>query len=194
MRGSVVVCSWGADAAGKSTAELLTLGRAASHALSVDLDWLVLGSPPDDAQGLAARFGASHIDFVADPALGEAGAGPDRSVEALARYCAQSAPLVLLMGQTYDARLVAPRLAGRLGVGVVMNAVDIGLTESGQIEVTATAYGGDTRAAYVFRDARPCIVAVTPGAVDPAPLAEPAAVPPVRALMLDLGDVTERIV
>lgn len=193
MSGPVVVCSWGAGAAGKDTEEVLSLGRKAAGALGADLVWLLLGPLPEDAQAQAARYGAVRIDAVGDAALTGDEAGPDRLVEALAQYCGQAAPEVLLFSQTQDSRLVAARLAARLQAGVVINAVDLALGDGGRIEVTAGAFGGDTRAVYVFGAARPCIVAVTPGAVDPEPLTASAVMPPVRDVAVDLDNVTERV-
>jgi electron transfer flavoprotein alpha subunit len=192
MNEPVVVCSWGAGAAGKGAEEVLSLGRKAAAALGTELDWLVLGPLPEEGQTLAARYGVAHIDVIGGMAA-DGDDGPDRLVEALARYCGTASPRVLLVSQTHDARLVAARLAARLHAGVVMNAVDLALGDAGAIEVTAGAYGGDTRAVYAFADARPCIVAVTPGAVDPEPVAVPGAMPAVRDVPIDVSDVTERV-
>ncbi|MGD9891815.1 MAG: electron transfer flavoprotein subunit alpha/FixB family protein [Dehalococcoidia bacterium] len=193
MNGPVVVCSWGTGAAGKGAEEILTLGRHAARSLGTDLAWLVLGPLPEAAQTHGARYGVARIDAIPDPALGGVEAGPDRLVEALTEYCVQELPEVVLVSQTQDARLVAARLAARLQTGVVMNAIALALGEDGAVEATAGAYGGDTRAVYAFDDARPCIVGVTPGAVDPESLAGPAAIPPVREVPVDLSDVTERV-
>ena len=39
------------------------------------------------------------------------------------RYCQQESPALVIFSQAADTRLVAPRLAGRLGAGVVMNGL-----------------------------------------------------------------------
>ena len=192
MATPVVVCTWGAGPDGLPSGidELLTLGRKVSAALNGSLHWLILGATPARAGAVAAQFGAAGVDRVADSKL--EGFSADAFVEALAQYCAHVAPRVVLFGQTFDARLVVPRLAGRLGAAVVMNATDL---EAGAdaVRVTAAAYGGDTRAVYELGGAGPCLASVMPNAVAPAPLEQPAADVPVRDVGVNLGAVTERV-
>jgi electron transfer flavoprotein alpha subunit len=122
---AVVVCTWGSgrDGVPAEAEELLTLGRRAGAALGAELHWLVLGATAENTSEVAARFGVAALDRIEDAKL--AGFQPDPTVEALAQYCAQRSPKLLLMSQSFDARLVAPRLAGRLGCAVVMNGVDV---------------------------------------------------------------------
>jgi electron transfer flavoprotein alpha subunit len=190
---AVGVCTWGGNREGlpSATEELLTLGRKASVALGGDLSWLILGAMPDGAAELAGRYGVTGLDRIEDAKLESF--QPDPFVEALAQYCEQQSPKALLFGQTFDARLVAPRLAGRVGAGVVMNGVDLDVDAEGRLQVTASAYGGDTRVVYELAGDRSCIVAVMPNAVPPQPLEEAAAEPALRDLHFDLGRVEERI-
>ena len=191
--GGVVVCTWSAE--GETlpgeVEELLTLGRRVCSALAVDLKWLLLGPLPDQATEAAGRYGVAGIDRIEDPRLCRF--QPDAYVEALARYCAQRAPKVLLFSQTFDARLAAPRLAGRLGSAVVINAVDIDVDEDGLLRVTASAYGGDTRAVYELSGREPHIVAVMPNAVLPEPVEGAGSSPAVREVQVDLSGVQERV-
>jgi len=192
MATPVVVCTWGAGPDGLPSGidELLTLGRTVSAALNGPLHWLTLGAAPTRAGAVAAQFGAAGVDRVADGKL--EGFSADAYVEALAQYCAQMAPRVVLFSQTFEARLVVPRLAGRLGAAVVMNATDLAVGGD-TVRVTAAAYGGDTRVVYELGGAGPCLASVMPNAVAPAPLDRPAADLPVRDVAVDLGAVTERI-
>jgi electron transfer flavoprotein alpha subunit len=190
---AVVVCTWGGDREGlpSETEELLTLGRKASAALGGSLSWLILGAVPNGAAEFAGRYGVTGLDRIEDAKL--ASFQPDSFVEALAQYCEQQSPKALLFGQAFDARLVAPRLAGRVGAGVVMNGVDLDVDAEGRLQVTASAYGGDTRVVYELTGDRLCIVAVMPNAVPPEPLEEAAAEPALRDLHFDLGPIEERI-
>ena len=190
---AVVVCTWGGDREGlpSATEELLTLGRRAGAALGGNLSWLILGAMPEGTAELARRYGVTALDRIEDVKLESF--QPDPFVEALAQYCEQHSPKALLFGQTFDARLVAPRLAGRVGAGVVMNGVDLGVDAEGRLQVTASAYGGDTRVVYELAGDRSCVVAVMPNAVPPEPLEEAVPEPALRDLRVDLGRVEERI-
>ncbi len=141
MTPPVVACTWTGEG---EAIELLTLGRAASEALGTDLVWLLIGGMPDDAAETAKRYGATRIDQIENERV--TGGEPDASVEALSQYCAQKTPAIMLFSQTFDVRLIAPRLAGRLRAPVVMNALALEIGDP--MRVTASAYGGDTRAVY----------------------------------------------
>ena len=67
---------------------------------------------------------------------------------------------------------MAPRLAGRIGSPIVMNAVDANL-EGGSLRVTANAYGGDTHAVLEVAGDATTILSVSTTAVraEPAPTA-----------------------
>ena len=82
----------------------------------------------------------------------------DPYVAALASYCSTETPGAVLLHQTQEVRLTAPRLAGRLGTAVVMNGVAVESTGDG-LSVTTTAFGGDTRAIYDIKSAGCSIIA-----------------------------------
>ena len=189
---AVVVCTWGEghDGVPAEAEELLTLGRRAGAALEAELHWLILGATPENTSEVAARFGVAALDRIEDAKL--AGFQPDPTVEALAQYCAQRSPKLLLVSQSFDARLVAPRLAGRLGCAVVMNGVNVDTGEDGRLEITASAYGGDTRAVYAV-GAASCVVGVMANAVVPEPLQGATSTPTLQEVSVDLSGVDERI-
>jgi electron transfer flavoprotein alpha subunit len=105
----------------------LTLARKVATAEGAELKWLVLGAMPERALEVAGTYGVSAVQRIDDAKL--ATFGPDAYVEALAQYCTQESPRALLFNQTFDARLVAPRLAARAAAGVVMNVVDVNTPE-----------------------------------------------------------------
>jgi electron transfer flavoprotein alpha subunit len=161
-----------------------------SEALGADFDWLALGPMPDETEGIAAKYGVAHLDRIRDPKLDRFSADP--WVEAMAQYCAQSSPRSLLFSQTYDARLVAPRLAGRLGSAVVMNGIELKVNGDDRLQVTASAYGGDTRVVSELTGPSPHIVAAILNATVPEPLETPSPAT-VREIRVDLDSAQERI-
>ena len=171
--------------------EVLTLARTLSTALSAELTWLLVGTAPDESvQESAKRYGVGQIDWMEDARLESF--QPDAYVEALTQYCSQRPLSALLFSQTYDVRLVAPRLAGRTGAPVVMNAVGLDLNDEQQLQVTASAYGGDTRAVYQVNGDGPAIIAVMPNAVAAEP-AEAETSPVMEQVAVDLSSVDERV-
>lgn len=189
--GALVVCTWGRGRGGLPDGfeEVLTVARRASTGLGVDLVWLSLGPFPEGAVETAGRQGVTAIDRIEEPRLAEF--QPDTYVEALTQYCAQRSPRLLLFSQTFDSRLVAPRLAGRLGSAVVMNGVEIE-AEGDRLRVTASAFGGDTRVVYELAAGGTPIVAIMPAAVSAEPAERPSN-PAIREVQVDLSGVQERI-
>jgi len=180
---NVVLCSWG-DCLEGGTEETLSLAGRLSRARGVALDWLVMGAAADTAAGIAARQGVAHIDRI-----GGATPGPDALVASIVAYCAQQRPAVILFNQSHAARLVAPRVAARLGVPVVMNGFYIE-SQGSELEVRTTAYGGDTHAVYRLPEPVNVVSIVsTTLRVEPAPAPSE---PVVRDVAPEAGGAAER--
>ncbi len=183
---SVVVLSSG-PMIEQGTEETLTAARALAAAAGLPFTWAVAGIEPEAAAGMAARHGVARLDVIEHPRL--ANCGPDVLVEALAQYCAHAQPGVILFNQTPASRLVAPRLAGRLGAAVVTNAFALAF-EGDALEVTATAYGGDTQVVYrMAASTRVVCLATTALTAEPAAAAGPVAC---ETVAVDLDAVEER--
>ncbi|MBW2419463.1 MAG: electron transfer flavoprotein subunit alpha/FixB family protein [Deltaproteobacteria bacterium] len=192
MSSAVVVCTWGEARGGLPDGidEVLTLGRSYAGALGTELHLLVIGAMADETPAVAGSYGVAKLDRIDDAKV--AGFQPDAFVEALAQYCAQVSPTALLLAQNLESRLVAARLAGRLHGAAVMNGVAIEGGEGAPVQVTASAYGGDTRIVYELADGATPVVcfianAAVPEAVDGAGAAE------VVAAAVDLSSVEERV-
>jgi electron transfer flavoprotein alpha subunit len=154
------------------------------------LNWCVAGPAPDRVPEIAGKYGVVHLDRIEDPKLGEFQA--DVCVEALAQYCKQNTPKLVLIPQTFDARVVAPRVAARTGAGVVMNALKLA-ADGGAVKVTASAYGGDTRVDYDLTGAESCVVGVLADMLLAEAPEGGASEPAVRPVSVDLGAAEERI-
>ena len=189
MSNALVYCSFdpGRDGLPAGAEEVLTLARKIATERGVDLDWLVVGPMPSGVEQAAAKHGVAHVDHIDDGALAES--QPDVLVAAMEAYCSQHSPGLILMTQTFDSRLIAPRTAARVGAGVAMNAVDIAASSDG-IVVTATAYGGDTRVEYEI--AGPAVVGVVSDPLLPEVASSPSS-PETRSVAVDFSSVSERI-
>ena len=183
---TVLLCSWG-NAVEGGTEEALTLARKASQAAGSALDWLVIGKMSEQAATIAGKYGVRNLDRVNHAKL-EA-FGPDALVAALAQYCTEHKPTTILFNQNAAVRLVAPRLAGRLGIPVLMNAFDI-TGSAGSLNVSASAYGGDTHVVYQLAGHQN-VISVATTAIVAEPAASAAGVN-ARDVAVDLGSVDER--
>ena len=189
----VVVCTRGGSEAVSSLGaeEALTLGHRVAGSLGARLCWLMLGPLPEGGVEKAGRFGVDELDRIEDARID--GVSPDAWVEALAAYCRQESPALVIFSQDPDTRLVAPRLAGRLAAGVVMNTVDVAVGADGGLEATASAYGGDTRMVYELSGAASYVVALSANALHPEPAPGGPTSPRCRTITPDLSGVHERI-
>lgn len=192
MSNSVVVCTWERGRAGvpAGAEETLTLARKLAASAGLELNWLVAGPAPDRALEIAGKYGVAHLDRIEDSKLADF--QPDVCVEALAQYSKQQAPKLMVIPQTFNARLVAPRLAARAGAGIVMNALKLEV-EGSAVKVTASAYGGDTRVVYEVTGAESCVVGVLADMLLAEAPEGGASAPAVRQVSVDLGAVAERV-
>lgn len=182
----VVVCTWGTSGGAE---ELLTLARSVATALDATLGWLVLGPLPHDVTDIAGRQDVAVVDHVEDERLQSFGG--DVAVAAIADYARQHDFTLMLVPQTFDARVLAPRVAARIDAGVVMNGLAV-TVEGGALAVTASAYGGDTRVVYALAGDGRFVVGVATSALtaEPAPKAATAVT---KHCMVDLSGVAERV-
>ncbi|MCB1695598.1 MAG: electron transfer flavoprotein subunit alpha/FixB family protein [Halioglobus sp.] len=185
---SVVLCTWGNTVEG-GTKEALTLAQQLSSATGSDLSWLVIGSAGDGDSAIetAQEYGVKNLDRIADARLESF--GPDALVEALAQYCGQHSHRTILFNQTINARLVAPRLAGRLGVPVLMNAFEITANDN-CLNVVASAFGGDTHCSYEMASKVNVVSLVTTSIIAKPVMGSPR--PEIRDITVDLGSIEER--
>lgn len=194
MSGSVVVCTW-PEVHGDPTPmweASLTFGRRVADSIGAELRWLVLGPVPDNAVELAGRQGVAGIDHAATGADDAVGAQtPDAVVAAVEQYVSANPTSVIVTNQTFDGRMLSPRIAARLGAGVVMNTFAAEASDTA-ITVTAGAYGGDTRVVYELDRSRVAVLSLLTGMTQPAPADVPTS-PSVNEVAVDISGVTERV-
>lgn len=175
---AVVLLSWGQTIEG-GTAEALTLAADLAASSGTELHWAVPAALHESAAAMAGRFGVRRLDVI-----DAAPVGADACVALFFAYCAQQRPQTVLVNQTVDGRVLAARLAGRLGVPVVANAFAIQNTADGQ-RVQASAYGGDTQVEYELK-APVNVVSVVTTTLTARPLDTPATFQTQR-LSVDVG-------
>lgn len=191
MSNAIVVCTWGEDRGGlpAGAEEVLSLGSALARSSGADLIWLTLGASAPGAAEAAGRYGVAALHQIEDEKLADVPV--DIAVEALSQYCAQQSPRLVLFNQMAATRAIAPRLAARLDGAVVMGVTDIA-ADGDALDITASAYGGDTRVVYRVAGGGTAVAAVWATAIS-AESPEAASSPSSEAISVDLASTQERI-
>ena len=147
--------------------ELVTKARDLGEVTAI-----YVGAGVDEASAKLGEHGAARIVHI-DPGDNLVGAPVARL---LSERATENPPDLILFGQAYDDRDVAGRLAARLGVGVISNAIDVELTD-GVPETRHEIFGGTQVATAEFTQGGPYIVLVRPksfiATASPTPTAEP---------------------
>ncbi len=155
-----VVCEGQEGGFRASTLELLSQARALAAGAGGQVVAVAVG---DEAAGAEQLRGTAHrVLTVQGPHLAPYGADP--WVEALGSVLSAGGPRLVLFAEGTRTRELLPRLAARLGVPAVTNA--LGLEADGQgFLLTRPAFGGK---AYVTVRCgeRPCLAAFRPNSFD----------------------------
>lgn len=138
------------------TLELLHIGRKLAAELGEELGVVFAGSNLDDATVRETfAYGGDQVYVIDNPLLGNY--QPDIYVNAMQQVCRDLKPGIVLLGQTSLGRDLAPRLAFRLGVGLVTDCVKLEIDrQSGLLVCTKPVYGGNALASLVS-EAKPRI-------------------------------------
>ena len=107
-------------------------------------------SVPQEAAVAAIASGADTVYAVEDALLQEVNV--DAWVAALEKLCQQEQPSVILMGKTVVGRDVLPRLAFRLGTGLLQDCVELWIDQDSQrLTANRPVYGGSAVATVVHK-------------------------------------------
>ncbi|HXM58192.1 MAG TPA: electron transfer flavoprotein subunit alpha/FixB family protein [Candidatus Dormibacteraeota bacterium] len=174
-----------------------TDGRPAGTALELltrardlgDVDAIALGPGARSAAAALGKHGARRVLVNEDAAFAEYLAEP--ATDCLAALVPAESPDIILFAFSPDSREVAGRLAARLGVGLISNAMDV---EAGGDGFTAKVpYFGGAKVATYRANARPAIVLVRPKSFEASESGGEAEVVEVDAAIAD-GSKRARIV
>lgn len=124
-----------------------------------EVDAIALGPGAGDAGGVLEAHGAKRVLFNEDQAFADFLAEPATDCVAAALE-SQGMPDLFLFGFSSDSREVAGRLAARLGVGVISNAMDVAAAAGGF--VASVPYFGGAKVASYRANNKPAIVLIRP--------------------------------
>lgn len=147
------------------TYEVLGAGRKLADCLGEKVSALLLGSGISGAaQDVIAR-GADRVYLADDPQLESYQS--DAYLAVTEKVCRDTAPEIVLLGQTMMGRDLAPRLAFRLGSGLAMDCIELSVDPSSrEMSMTRPVYGGNALAVYVEKT-KPQIATVRAKAMSP---------------------------
>lgn len=148
------------------TSELLGVGRRLADELGEDLGALLVGCGLQETAHEVISLGADRVYVVDEPALSEYHG--DTYTAAVTGACQQLCPSIFLLGQTDMGLDIAPRVAARLGTGLAMDCLQLGIDPTTRLLVqTRPVYGGNALAEIVCRSGRPQTATVRPKTMSP---------------------------
>ena len=166
-RGVLVIGEVSEGQVSSTTHEVLAAGRPLAEQTGTVLAVGLVGHNLTSAAQEALYAGGDRVYTVDDALL--ATGHLELSLAALVELCRAVAPEIILLGRTALGRDLAPRLACRLGVGVLQDCLRVELdTTSGRLTATRPVYGGNVLAQARCL-ATPQIAALRPKAYAPLP-------------------------
>ena len=150
-----------------TTKEVLAAGRRLAQQAEIELAVGLVGSTLAPAAQEALQAGGERVYTVDDALLADGQV--DLHLAALTGLCRAVAPDIILLGRTALGRDLGPRLACRLGVGLLQDCLQVELeAASGRLTATRPIYGGNVLA-RVQCTATPQVAALRPKAYAPLP-------------------------
>ncbi len=145
------------------TLEALGAARTLADSLGAYVYGVLLGDGVTDLAQILYQAGADGVRVADDPALATFAVAPYLSV--LADLFEEEQPEVVLFGATGPGQALAPRLAQRMGGGLIEHAVAVSLDEATRtVEAAFPIYGGEYFEIGACPEARPQFLTVDPGA------------------------------
>lgn len=148
------------------TFELLSKARRLVDGRGGSVAAVVLGHDVARHAEILARHGADRVLVADDPRLASYTTEPWTAV--LADAIRSRRPTAVLLPSTYVGRDLAPRVAGRLGLGLTGDCVDLSIDDAGRLVQWKPAFGGNVVAPILSRT-RPEMATVRPGVLPTAP-------------------------
>src|SRR5919202_5286009 len=144
-RGVLVIGEVSAGQLSGTTKEVLAAGRPLAQQAGTALAVGLVGHNLTSATQEALGAGGDRVYTVDDALLAEV--HPELYLVALVELCRTAAPDIILLGRTALGRDLGPRLACRLGVGVLQDCLQVELdATTGRLTATRPVYGGNVLA------------------------------------------------
>ena len=163
--GVLVISEIGDGHLSLTSREVLAAGRKLADDLSQELAIGLLGADVDSEAREAFQFGADKVYAITDPLLDPFQV--DIHLAAMHKLCQEASPDILLLGRTPIGREVAPRLAFRLGVGLMQDCLEVRIDkETGRLLGDRPVEGGNAMATVTCAGS-PQVAAIRPKVYEP---------------------------
>ncbi|MBI4337154.1 MAG: electron transfer flavoprotein subunit alpha/FixB family protein [Chloroflexi bacterium] len=190
MAGVLVVGELANGSLASITGELLTAARKLAGPLGEPIGALLMADRAGNTAKEAGQAGAEVVYVVEDPLLKEPPV--ELVLSAVEQVVKKVQPTVVLLGRTPLGRDLGPRLAFRLGVGLVQDAVDLACdAQTKKVTANRPVYGGNA-VAKVALNSRPHVITVRPKVFE-ATAPNPAPSPKVEAVPVKLDAAAAKI-
>jgi electron transfer flavoprotein alpha subunit len=165
MSGVIVVGEHENGQLDATTAEALAAGAPLARELNTGLSLLLLGQDVEPLARKAIALGAERVYSVQHPVLSDP--IPEAAIQAQEQAFRQIVPDIVLFGRTVAGRDLAPRLAFRLGVGLLQDCVGLYLDpQSHRLVGSRPVYGGNV-IARAMSVGSPQIATIRPKTYEP---------------------------
>jgi len=145
------------------SAEVLNCGRKLADDLDGNVIAVAVGSNSQTLAETMGSYGADKVFLLHGALLLEYRA--EFYVEALAELFTDKNPEIVICGATPIGRDMAPRLAARLGTGLISDCIGLTLNEEGLLLGSKLTYGGRITSTIVCPDTKPQIATLKPGVI-----------------------------
>jgi electron transfer flavoprotein alpha subunit len=176
-------------AAKKVTFEMLGEGARIAELLGGSVEAVALGRNIGEVARTLGRHGATKI-YVADSA-GLEHYTAEGFTNVLAALIQEIQPALVLLGATTTGKDLAPRLAGRLAVGLASDCTGFAI-DNGDVLITRPIYAGKA-IATVKETVKPHMATVRPN-IFPAPEPGASVEAPTETIPSDAGEIRARVV
>ena len=167
--------------------EMVGKAREMASALGAYVNSVLLGENLDGLAQQLIQHGADSVYLADDPRLAEYHL--ETYAKVLTDLFQERKPEIILFGATELGRDLAPRLAQRLGTGLISDCVELSIDETERVLVARhPVYNGEYFHVSAFRGAKPQIATVCPGAFRP-PFADEYRSGDVEKIPVDLEGV-----
>ncbi len=145
------------------TLEAIGAARTLADSLGAYVYAVLLGDDVTSLSETLYQAGADGVRVADHPGLAPFAVEPYLAV--LAPLFEEEQPEIILFGATDVGQALAPRLAQRMGGGLIEHVTAVALDESTRaVEATFPVYGGDYFAVAACPETRPQILTIEPGA------------------------------
>ena len=146
--------------------EMLGKARELTAFTRSEVAAVLIGPSQDNLVSELAAYGADRVMVLDNSSLGPVGS---RAVsQALAGAVQGDQPYAVLFASTADGRDLASRIAARLGLGLTGDAIDLEISDQGQLVQLKPALGGNV-VAPILSKTLPNMVTLRPGLLTPIP-------------------------